>query len=594
MKRSGIGRVRALVHAVCAMAVASAAEPAWAKTLDNVTRTLELREGWNAIALDVDASATEKAALLREAEVVEIVVRRAALRTREVSEGAVPVEGPEWMEEETLWSAMQVQATKEGYEEAAERLVAGRCYMLRATRDHAQVTLTGAPMPIGTQLRGRAGAVVAFSSDREANGTVTVGQMLPREEGTAEIHALSADRGWVRIDDWDGHALDGSECLLVRKDSGDQLRLPVEVLGWKSRRMALSEAIPEEVIRIVNHTRKRTTVTIRSTPVMLESGPRPALLAQVAGGQTKPGANTQWIGLEDSAGGGLAAELEPLGAATVRIGANMPVLRRWHGGGETPATVDTVLEIRGGGIARDVAVRVTLGAAWNAHAQAGLWVGNALVERVGRISGKGEPESVTEPYPIRLIVHSAGPEEDGARQSRCRLLSDAIVVDEGESSVVVTDEEEALARIAQRESPRVARFRTAGYVVEGTQEAEGSGAECLAPGSIVRFTIRLPHDHPLHPDVHAAHPQHDNLDPGYRSKLDPGVESRALVRTMTLEVGAEDDAAGQWWSESRIEGLYTEEIKGAVRIGAENPPVLRVAGRFMLTRVSTAKLETER
>ena len=595
MRRSSKGRARALVHAVCAAAIASAVEPAGAKTLDNVTRTLELRGGWNAIVLDVDAPATEKTALLREAGVVEIVERRAALPTHEMSAGTVPVEGPQWADDETLWSVTQVQATNEGYEQAAERLVAGRCYMLRATRDDAQVTLTGAPMPIGTQLRGRAGTVVALSPDREADAAVTARQMLQGEEGKAEIHALSADRGWIRIDDWDGHVLDRSECLLVRKDSGDQLRLPVEVFGWKGRRMALSEAIPEDEIRIVNHTRNRTTVTMRSTPITLESGPRPALLAQVVGGQATAGANAEWLGLEDGVGGGLPVELEPLGAATVRIGANMPALRRWHGGGETPATVDTVLTIRGGGIARDVAVSVTLGGAWNAHAQTGLWVGNALVERVGRISGKGEPEPVIEPYPIRLIVHSEGPaKEDEARQARCRLLSDAIVVDEGESSVVVTDEEEALKRIAQRENARVVRFRTAGYVVEGTQEAEDSGAECLAPGSTVRFTIRLPHDHPLHPDVHAAHPQHDNLDPGYRAKLDPGVESRALVRTMTLKVGAEGDAAGQWWSESRIEGLYTEEIEGAVRIDAEDPPALRVAGWFMLTRVSTAKLETER
>ena len=619
VRRSSKGRACALVLAVCAVTIASAMEPAVAKTLESVTRTLELRGGWNAIALDVDAPIAEKAALLREAGVVEIVVRRAVLGAHEVSGGTAPIEGPQWAEEEALWRATQVQAMNEGYEQAAERLVAGRCYMLRATRNGAQVTLTGAPMPIGTQLRGRAGAVVALSPDRDADSAVTARQMLQGEEGKAEIHALSADRGWVRIEDWDGHVLDRSECLLVRKDSGDQLRQPVEVHGWKGRRMAISEAIPEEEIRIINHTRNRATVTIRSTPVMLESGQRPALLAQLVGGQTKPGANTQWVGLEDSAGGGLVVELEPLGAATIRVGANLPALKRWHGGGETPATVDTVLKVRGGGIARDVAVRVTLGAVWNAHARAGLWVGNALVEAVGTISrrrpktrhgpssgnalnekgdeiiGEGEPESVTEPYPIRLIVHwAAPPKENGAWQARCRLLSDAIVVGEGESSVVVTDEEEALKRIAQRKSARVVRFRTAGYVVEGTREAEDSGDECLAPGSTVRFTIRLPHDHPLHPDVHAAHPQHDNLDPGYQTKLDPGVESRALVRTMTLKVRAEDDAAGQWWSDSQIEGLYAEEIEGAVRIGAEDPPVLRVVGRFMLTRVSTAKLETER
>ena len=601
VRRSSKGRVCALILAVCATMIARAMEPAVAKTLDFVTRTLELRGGWNAIALDVDAPITEKAALLREAGVVEIVVRRAVLGAHDVSRGTAPIEGPQWAEEETLWRAMQVQATNEGYEQAAERLVAGRCYMLRATRKGAQVTLTGAPMSIGTQLRGLAGAVVSLSPDRDADTAVTVRQLLQGEEGKAEIHALSADRGWVRIDDWDGHVLDRSECLLVRKSSGDQLRQPVEVLGWKGRRMALSEAIPEEEMRIVNHTRNRVTVTMGSAPVTLESGQRPALLAQVVGRQSESGADTGWLGLDDIAGDGLVVELEPLGTATIRVGANLSALKRWHGGDETPGTVDTVFKIRGGGIARNVAVRVTLGAVWDAHAQTGLWVGNALIEKVGTITDegdpefvKGDPDFVTEPYPIRLIVHRTAPaKEDRAQHAWCRLLSDAIVVGEGKSSVIVMDEEEALKRIAQRKNARVVRFRTAGYVVEGTLEAEASGDECLAPGSTVRFTIRLPHDHPLHPDVHAAHPQHDNLDSGYQTKLGPGVESRALVRTMTLMVGAED-AAGQWWSDSRIEGLYAEEIEGAVRVGAEDPPVLRVTGRFMLTLVSTAKLGTER
>ena len=109
-----------------------------------------------------------------------------------------------------------------------------------------------------------------------------------------------------------------------------------------------------------------------------------------------------------------------------------------------------------------------------------------------------------------------------------------------------------------------------------------------ASGSIGRsgfsvFEILLDYDSDSNPFVHRFHPDHDNLDARFETKLPAGRESLTVKRTVTLEflpsvAGVTDPS----WGSTMLGGTYTEVVEGLRSV-----PVT-ISGSFVINRVTDA------
>ena len=97
------------------------------------------------------------------------------------------------------------------------------------------------------------------------------------------------------------------------------------------------------------------------------------------------------------------------------------------------------------------------------------------------------------------------------------------------------------------------------------------------------FEILLDYDSDSNPFVHRYHPDHDNLDARFETKLPAGRESLTVKRTVTLEflpsvAGVTDPS----WGSTMLGGTYTEVVEGL------RPVPITISGSFVINRVSDA------
>jgi hypothetical protein len=105
----------------------------------------------------------------------------------------------------------------------------------------------------------------------------------------------------------------------------------------------------------------------------------------------------------------------------------------------------------------------------------------------------------------------------------------------------------------------------------------------LGPTATVSFDVPLDYDSDSNPFVHRYHPDHDNLDARFQSKLAAGRESLTVRRTITLTflssvAGITDPA----WGVTMLGGTYSETVTGL-----RSTPIT-VNGSFVLNRVTDA------
>ena len=106
-------------------------------------------------------------------------------------------------------------------------------------------------------------------------------------------------------------------------------------------------------------------------------------------------------------------------------------------------------------------------------------------------------------------------------------------------------------------------------------------ASGTAPGA-VQWTLTHGYDDPANPFVHTYHPDHDNLDAKFATKLPAGRESYTVVRTCALSFTAAppDGSTVAGWGSMIFGGLYTESLSGL------NKFPLQTGGTFRMRRLS--------
>jgi hypothetical protein len=115
----------------------------------------------------------------------------------------------------------------------------------------------------------------------------------------------------------------------------------------------------------------------------------------------------------------------------------------------------------------------------------------------------------------------------------------------------------------------------------GTIRTATTGSISRSGSSV--FEILLDYDSDSNPFVHRFHPDHDNLDARFETKLPAGRESLTVKRTVTLEflpsvAGVTDPS----WGSTMLGGTYTEVVEGL------RPVPVTISGSFVINRVSDA------
>ena len=189
---------------------------------------------------------------------------------------------------------------------------------------------------------------------------------------------------------------------------------------------------------------------------------------------------------------------------------------------------------------------------------------------------KTTPGTTARPYPIRLIVH-----HDGTSQAR---LLQAIYhgPDTGGQTVLATAQsalDPAKLAAARRISSVHFPIRTNGWNFAWT----------LEPGTSAQVLVALDrNDARSNPFVHAFHPDHDGIQPDYKSLQESGAETYDVDRTITLAVDpTSDDFESRTEATTTKRGNYWELVSIPGRGGSGVPAKeYGCSGAFELRRIS--------
>ncbi len=251
----------------------------------------------------------------------------------------------------------------------------------------------------------------------------------------------------------------------------------------------------------------------------------------------------------------------------------------------------------------DVSVSATVAS------RAGLWVGSAAVSQVGQYLKTYQRDSsnnpvtdtnghyvvanlntnlgaVAYPYSLRLIVHN--PESGSAV-----LLQRVYVGSDAATNMVVANRESALnpANLSQ------ARRISAPHLPWTDNNPGWAFNNRFGSSPSLTTTVTLNFDdRASNPFLHAYHPDHDNLDAGFNNALAQGAESYTVQRMFTLTMmPPANDFASLTSAGNSLTGEYAESIRvlGLARAGGANDTrTFEVRGAFVLRRISSTSTLT--
>ena len=249
-------------------------------------------------------------------------------------------------------------------------------------------------------------------------------------------------------------------------------------------------------------------------------------------------------------------------------------------------------------------LRVDVPTSATVASSAGLWVGGASVTEVRhylKSYARGAANelmtapngqyiatetntslgSVARSFPLRLIVHN--PESTG----NAMLLQRVYHGLDAATNPVVANSEAVLGRNFLNQARRISTTHLP-WTAENTPWAFDGKF-----GQATSFTVTVSddyNDHASNPFVHTYHPDHDNLDPTFRNVLAQGSESYSTERRITLNIlPPGNDFAAITAGGRKLTGNYSELItlRGLARGGGQvDTRQFEVRGVFTLNHIS--------
>lgn len=570
-------------------------------------QVLELNAGWNAVFLEVQPEPNRCDDLFEGMPIASVWKKNPLFSRVQFIQNPDELrpEDPEWL---VYFPAGNAAA------EVSNLFIlqGGESYLIRLNEGSGPITWTLKGRPVVKQYEWERNRLHLVGFPVASRGAPTFASYFEGSPAHQDlrIYRLDAQDRWEPVEAPDEVRIQKGHAYWVWADRASTYSGPLQPVLEQGRELDFGETLTDQVVELGNHSAQNRTISLQV--VASESSPQgadTAMSGPVALEYFQRNLQEgvyQWAPLLE--GEVLNQNLAPGESWRIRLG----VRRTEMQGGSSQslqaqatslpdnATFQSLLRVtdnQGSELLLPVSARgLGSGAGGAASPYAGLWAGYAAIDHV---SQPADPQSPDTPQPtasafqFRLLVHVD-------RLGQARLLRQVLelwkegtyqpdpadpsrnIIDEPGRFVLLTDDSQAggYTGAALRDGVPVGRrFSSAAFSFSEPIAMSPAGA---FPSGTLSCTITLDYDHPLNPFKHRYHPDHNNLDERYETKLAEGIESFTIIREIKMEF-TESHPEGiplAGWNDTRVGGDYSESITGLHKNS------LHVSGTFTLERIS--------
>jgi hypothetical protein len=234
----------------------------------------------------------------------------------------------------------------------------------------------------------------------------------------------------------------------------------------------------------------------------------------------------------------------------------------------------------------------------SSFALGGLWLGTATLDAVGEAHATNSlaPKPVQAPFSMRLLVFvdtngAASLLREATLVTLPNVYTNAVGTNTTGGSVtnlvtipglaVLLSDPTLASQYQSRYQYTVGAVRrfTAAQFDNSSPNGVPLVGSFITNGSVT-CTLNLPFDHPTNPYYHRYHPDHDNLDPTYKAIVP---EAYSLTRKVELNFTPIGSGVPSYGVDG-LDGIYQETVSGLHKV-----PLL-TSGTFTLQRISTVNV----
>lgn len=565
-----------------------------------ITQTNQLKGGWNAVYLHVDASHAPISDVLAAAtDVEEVWLWSPSSGEQFFDSPQAPTEsGSQW----SKWTRSL------GPSSPLQRLIPNSAYYVRVSDSRTEYawTVKGKPVAPRYQWSGSGLNFIGFSSPSGPMGYerffLPASALLESAEIYRSPGGAFGSGNPLRLFDYARTTFTRGEAVWMRLNTGfNRYFGPFEVSLPGSRVISFGAEGTQYSFRLSNQSATTNTITLRliasETPPSGQTnivGVPPILVRDTIDPTTLLYSSAPLIAGNTNLETGIYSwVLPPKGRPGSDVQVVLGLARDQMPGntGDLSAGVLQLTDDQG-------LMRIDLGVAAVKSSLAGLWVGEAQVSQVVQYLVNYQRDPVGNPvikltetngvyavlttnavlgpvpraFPLRLIMHDDG--TNSFLMQRVFLGTDITT-----NPIVATEQ-----RFIDPDRLGAARRISAAHL---PWSASNTPWPMTLVSNVYRASVVTPYDAVgSNPFVHQYHPDHDNLNASFTQSLPKGRESYGITRTIWLSPqSAATDYLGQTAGSLERKGIYDETI--TVEGAGGSSRTFKVVGTFSLNRISS-------
>jgi hypothetical protein len=595
------GRLAVFAAALCVCTLSASAQ--W------ITQTLNLRQGWNAVFLEVQPEPADCDRLLAGLPIQSVWAwnkRFASVQYVQDPSTLLPGQ-PDWLT--YLPPSDPSRATANLF-----TLDGGRPYLIKVA-SATKLTLHGTPLIRSVDWISDSFNLVGFNV--ASNNPPTFQSFFwpsPAHAGQP-MFRLSAAGTWQQVISPSTTSLNPGECYWVRCSGYSTYPGLTKVIFEQGRSLDFGRTLIEQTLRVRNTSTNSITFTARK---LASAGPPttsyPALAGEVPLSYWRMNLTSKQVGWVALSASLSSPPIAPGAEWALRLAVRRVDMASFSvPAGYSDALYQSLLEVTDG-LGSHFVVPVTakgsaasgssaLAGAGGIHPndattspdpRAGLWVGSVLISNVNQAAISSVPLPTASDFQFRLILHvdSAG---------TTRLLQQVVLAwtngvyatnDQGFRQTVTP------GRFALITDPNLLSRFSGSDLRDGTVSGRRISSAAFGfhdpivvshtgnfgeTNALFNCTVALGFDDALNPFKHRYHPDHNNLDDSYEKIKQ---ECPDVTRQIAFQFSALDPDGTKLagWGDNQLGGKYEEIITGL-----HKSPV-HVLGTFRLYRASTVPL----
>ena len=566
-----------------------------------ITQTNQLKAGWNAVALFVDAGhAPISDVMPADGSIEEVWLWKPSSTQQFIDSPQLPTgTGSQW----SKWTFNL------GPSSELQRLIPNASYYVKVKDSATTYSWLLKGKPVAPQYAWTSSGLnfIGFPVPDGTMGYERFFQPVPSLLETAEIYrspgGAFGSGNPARVFDTARTVFSRGEAVWMRMAAGyNRYFGPFEVSLSGNRSIQFGKSGTQAGFRLRNQSRSTNVITLRLLPSETAPSGQTAVVGLpplILRGELDPSTlKYNGIPLSTNAGGNVTWTLPPQGRPGSDVQVVLGLARDEMVGqeGDLSACILRLTDEAG-------LLQVDLGVGASKAANTGLWVGEARVTRVVQYLKTFERDpvgnpvvrlteedgaysvlvtnevagGVSRPFPMRLIVHNDG--------TNSVFLQRVFLGLDPQTNAIVTTQQRFLDPAQLGSARRISAAHL-------PWSAQNIPWPMTLTSNVSRVEISTPYDSPsVNPFIHQYHPDHDNLNASFSQVLPKGRESYSVKRTVWLSQQAAGlDYQSRTSGSLDRNGVYDETIE--IGGSGSNARTFRVLGTYTLNRISDLPILT--